>query len=281
MAADIVVIFDFDKTIIDCDSDNWVLDELNATDLFNQLLPTMPWNPLMDRMMKELHSQGITVEDIVGVLKRTPIHPRIIQAIQSAHALGCDLKIVSDANMFFIETVLKHHGLRECFSEINTNPGFIDEEEGRIRIFPHHDFTKSPHGCHHPCAPNMCKGMVIEKIQATLSQLEQKKTIIYLGDGVGDFCPSLKLGDGDYVMPRKNFPVWDLICKNRKLIKAQVCEWSNGEELEQVLLHLISRISIDKNNTNGAQLHSVDCKLRTIPGKAPDQAFSKPLSVLH
>ena len=46
-AAGMVVIFDFDKTIIDCDSDNWVLDELGATELFNQLLPTMPWNSLM------------------------------------------------------------------------------------------------------------------------------------------------------------------------------------------------------------------------------------------
>lgn len=49
--AGIVVIFDFDKTIIDCDSDNWVLDELGFTDLFNQLLPTMPWNPLMVYIM--------------------------------------------------------------------------------------------------------------------------------------------------------------------------------------------------------------------------------------
>lgn len=45
--AGIVVIFDFDKTIIDLDSDNWVIDELGATDLFNQLLPTMPWNSVM------------------------------------------------------------------------------------------------------------------------------------------------------------------------------------------------------------------------------------------
>lgn len=45
--AGIVAVFDFDKTIIDCDSDNWVVDELGATDLFNQLLPTMPWNSLM------------------------------------------------------------------------------------------------------------------------------------------------------------------------------------------------------------------------------------------
>lgn len=45
--AGIVVVFDFDKTIIDLDSDNWVVDELGATNLFNQLLPTMPWNSVM------------------------------------------------------------------------------------------------------------------------------------------------------------------------------------------------------------------------------------------
>ena len=43
----IVVVFDFDKTIIDVDSDNWVVDELGFTELFDQLLPTMPWNSLM------------------------------------------------------------------------------------------------------------------------------------------------------------------------------------------------------------------------------------------
>ncbi|KAK9281219.1 hypothetical protein L1049_004114 [Liquidambar formosana] len=133
--AGIVVVFDFDKTIIDCDSDNWVVDELAATDLFNQLLPTMPWNSLMDRMMKELHSQGKTIQDIVEVLKRVPMHPRVIPAIKSANALGCDLKIVSDANLFFIETILEHHGLRNYFSEIYTNPSFVDEE-GRLRDLP-------------------------------------------------------------------------------------------------------------------------------------------------
>ena len=47
MSNNIVIIFDFDKTIIDCDSDNWLVDELGFTDLFNQLLPTMPWNSVM------------------------------------------------------------------------------------------------------------------------------------------------------------------------------------------------------------------------------------------
>lgn len=52
----VVVVFDFDKTIIDCDSDNWVVDELGATGLFNQLLPTMPWNSLMVHTLLKLLS---------------------------------------------------------------------------------------------------------------------------------------------------------------------------------------------------------------------------------
>lgn len=49
--AGIVVVFDFDKTILDVDSDNWVVDELGATAVFDQLLDTMPWNILMVSMI--------------------------------------------------------------------------------------------------------------------------------------------------------------------------------------------------------------------------------------
>lgn len=144
--------------------------------------------------MIELGSRGKTIEDIANVLKQVPIHPRIIAAIKTAHAAGyillhvsytlyiirekehtkicfshsyslklfctkphrCDLRIVSDANVFFIETILEHVGLRQCFTEINTNPSSIDEE-GRLRISPYHDFhDHPPHACN-LCPPNMCK----------------------------------------------------------------------------------------------------------------------------
>lgn len=236
--AGVVVVFDFDKTIIDCDSDNWVVDSLGATELFNRLLPTMPWNSLMDKMMTEIHKQGKSIDDIVEVLERTPILPRIIPAIKSAHALGCDLKIVSDANKFFIETILKHHGISGYFSEINTNPSLVDGE-GKLRISPFHDFASSPHGCS-LCPPNMCKGVVIKRIQESVAAEGKKKKMIYLGDGSGDYCPSLKLTHGDFVMPRKNYPLWDLICQNPNSVEAAIHEWSDGEDFESVLLRLIN-----------------------------------------
>ncbi|XP_020595196.1 thiamine phosphate phosphatase-like protein [Phalaenopsis equestris] len=259
-----VIIFDFDKTIIDCDSDNWLIDELGATPLFESLLPTMPWNTLMDRIMMELHAQGKTIDDFAEVLKRAPLDRHVASAIKFAHALGCDLRIVSDANVFYIETILKHHGLVGCFTEINTNPSYVDAE-GRLRISPYHDFTSSSHGC--PlCPPNMCKSKIMERIRA-----EGKKKIIYLGDGKGDYCPSLRLGESDFVMPRKNYPLWDLIQSDPGLLKAEVHEWSNGEELERVLLHLI-RFSefLDSNGSATAQLLSGDCKMVSMPGKSPE-----------
>jgi pyridoxal phosphate phosphatase PHOSPHO2 len=256
--SNIVVIFDFDKTIIDVDSDNWVVDQLGFTDLFNGLLPTMPWNSLMDKMMSEIHAQGKTIEDIAAVLKKVPIHPRIVPAIKAARAFGCELRILSDANTFFIEVILENLGLKECFSEINTNPGFVDGE-GKLRITPYVDFTKCSHGCSNPCPPNMCKGMILERIQASLGAT---KRIVYLGDGIGDYCSSLKLNERDYLMPRKDFPVWKLICDNTLLIKAKIHEWSDGEDFERVLLQIINTIlSTEKEALE--LLCAADCKIQT------------------
>ncbi|PIN10596.1 putative haloacid dehalogenase-like hydrolase [Handroanthus impetiginosus] len=238
--AGIMVVIDFDKTIIEVDS---------ATDLFNQLVPTMPWN-------------SVTVTSI-----------------------GCDLRIVSDANiLFFLFTILDHLGMSNCFSDINTNPSYVDEERRR-RISPYVDFHSRSRGCTNPCPPNMdpmpinmssFSRMIVEKIQASLAN-EGKKRIIYIGDGAGDFCPSLKLKEGDFIMPRKNFPVWDLKCKNRTRLRAKVHEWVDGEELEHVLLTFIEKMSIEGTiNSNPAQLLSVHCKSNTI-AVAAQEALPPPL----
>ncbi|KAF4375508.1 hypothetical protein F8388_024167 [Cannabis sativa] len=58
-----------------------------------------------------------------------------------------------------------------------------------------------------------------------------------------DYCPSLKLEESDFVMPRKNFLLWRLIANDPLLINAKIHEWSDGEEFQKVLLKLINTIS--------------------------------------
>nr|GFA00590.1 inorganic pyrophosphatase 1-like [Tanacetum cinerariifolium] len=137
--SNIVVVFDFDKTIIDIDSDNWVVDELGVTGLFNQLLPTIPWNSVMDKMMDELHIQGKTIKDLEQVLNRVPIHPRIVPTIKAAHALRCDLRVVSDATKKYLLEILPICPFMDL--SLNKTPVIAYQLPNR-KIFPwHHEIS--------------------------------------------------------------------------------------------------------------------------------------------
>jgi pyridoxal phosphate phosphatase PHOSPHO2 len=86
------------------------------------------------------------------------------------------------------------------------------------------------------------QGLVIDRIRGSLPEGEAR--FIYVGDGAGDYCPTLKLEGGDFVMPRKDYPLWNRICSDPKLVHATVHDWSNGEELENILLNLVNKLLV-------------------------------------
>ncbi|KAF0919619.1 hypothetical protein E2562_030733 [Oryza meyeriana var. granulata] len=192
--------------------DNWVVDGLGATHEFDRL-HAVEHRHHHDGGGGELHARGRTIRDVADVLCAAPLDPRIVAAIRACHALGCDLRILSDANRFFIDAVLDHHGLRGYFSEVTTSLSRVDAD-GRLRIAPYHDFHAGTHGCClGTCPRNMCKGQALDRIRASTAAATggKKQRLIYLGDGRGDYCPSLRLEREDLMMPRKGFPVWNLI----------------------------------------------------------------------
>lgn len=101
----------------------------------------------------------------------------------------------------------------------------------------------------------------MEKIRTCVSA-DGKKQLVYVGDGAPDFCAGLKLEEGDVLMPRKDFPICDLISANPLLTKARIHEWSDWEELGANLLSTVnsSFIQDESSNMSTDQLVSVDCK---------------------
>jgi pyridoxal phosphate phosphatase PHOSPHO2 len=85
----------------------------------------------------------------------------------------------------------------------------------------------------------------MKRIQASVSA-EGEKQFIYVGDGKNDFCPALTLKETDALMPRKNFPLWELICNNKMLVEANIQEWSDWVELETKLHNLTNTIFIEE-----------------------------------
>ncbi|OEL26122.1 Inorganic pyrophosphatase 1 [Dichanthelium oligosanthes] len=251
---------------------------------------------LQDAMMGELHEQGKTAEDVRACLRSAPLSPHIVGAIKSAHARGCELRVLSDANAFFIDAVLAHHGLAAYFAGTDTNPAHVDAA-GRLRIRPYHEFTVAApahgHGCALPsCPPNMCKGKVMERIlqeeEAKASAARRRRrAVVYLGDGRGDYCPSLKLREGDYVMPRAGYPVCDLISAGSPPAAA-VRAWAGFEDLRRVLLGIvddeIARAVTTETEQDGAAAMNggavvVPADCRALPLPAHKEAALLPQAV--
>ncbi|MCO5568215.1 hypothetical protein L7F22_021911 [Adiantum nelumboides] len=233
--ADSLVIFDFDCTIAEVDSDPWVAQQLGAAHVMEDLRSHLPWNDMMDAVMETLHAQGKSIQEIEEALRSIPLQPEKISAIKLAHALGCELHIVSDANCFFIKTILDKYNVTHLFSEIHTNPASVDVN-GRLHIKPFHPKCEAPHGC--PlCPPNMCKGIVISDLQSEMAQ--DKRRIIYVGDGCGDFCPTLRLTEGDCVLPREDYPLLAMLMQSMPKVKASIYPWGTAKIMEETLVTLI------------------------------------------
>eukprot|EP00232_Nephroselmis_pyriformis_P024035 CAMPEP_0182866042 /NCGR_PEP_ID=MMETSP0034_2-20130328/8005_1 /TAXON_ID=156128 /ORGANISM="Nephroselmis pyriformis, Strain CCMP717" /LENGTH=243 /DNA_ID=CAMNT_0024998365 /DNA_START=151 /DNA_END=882 /DNA_ORIENTATION=+ len=229
-----LVVFDFDWTLVNENSDTVVVRELGVEAEFLTLLAAQtPWTTLMDKVMMAAFRSGNNERDIVDALKEVPVERAMLRVVRAMAAAGVEMVIVSDANSMFIEKILAHHGVGGCFSEVNTNEGKL--EGGALRVLPHHQGP--PHNCV-LCPENLCKGMVLDKLRAA----RPGRDIIYLGDGNGDFCPSARLGPGDHVLPREGYPLLERVEKARAEggMKAQVHSWASAEDAERVLTALLA-----------------------------------------
>lgn len=124
----------------------------------------------------------------------------------------------------------------------------------------------------------------MEKIRDSILE-EEKKQLIYVGDGTPDFCAALKLQRGDILMARRNYPVWGLICRNRMFMEANIQDWTDGQELGSKLISLTGTVYSDKNGSLRLdQFTSVDCKFQTATASSEHGAYdykTAPLPVHH
>ena len=195
---------------------------------------------MVGRMMAPPHD--VTMEHMNSALRAIPVYEDTIEALRLAHASGAEIAILSDANEHYIDTILEHLGLRELVSAIVTNKSIVCPAAGapcpacdtprsvpRLHILPHQP-EEEAHGC--PlCPQNLCKGSVLERWRAGVES--PYTCVVYVGDGGGDYCPSVRLSEGDIVMCRKDWTLHKNIRGQRggAVVRARVVPWADGAEL--------------------------------------------------
>ncbi|XP_033843823.1 pyridoxal phosphate phosphatase PHOSPHO2 [Periophthalmus magnuspinnatus] len=232
-----LMVFDFDHTVVDDNSDTWVIRCLPGGTLPDSLRNSYRkghWTEFMGRVLKHIGEQNVTPDQIRSVLETIPFTDGMKELLTyiSQHKNSIDCIVISDSNTLFIEWILQASGLQSAVDHVFTNPADINEQGYmEVRGYHTHNCTK--------CPVNICKKEVLALYLSQHSErgVEYEK-VFYVGDGGNDLCPTACLREQDVVMPRKGYSLEKHLIQLENQtgsIRPRVMAWSSGNEILQEL----------------------------------------------
>ncbi|XP_039895209.1 probable phosphatase phospho1 isoform X2 [Simochromis diagramma] len=237
-----LVLFDFDETIICESSDDALVRTLPDKELPAWLKNSYregQYNENTQKILAYMAEQGVSKDSIHSAVEKIPPNQGLMNLFQylQSHQQDFELVVVSDANMYFIETWLRHAGVRDLFRKIFTNPSSFNAA-GQLVLLSFHS-----HSCPR-CPDNMCKQVILREYLAE-RQKERGgvpfQRVFYIGDGANDACPCLALGPQDTAFPRKDFPMHRLLKEFQQSakFKTNIEPWVNGEDIVDCLKKIV------------------------------------------
>ena len=234
-----LLIFDMDQTILDLDTEFSCVEKY-APDLFREMNGNLyvkdHWIEFNNYLYKRIKDNNVTWEQIFQYFKEMKLSPKfeeLFNYIKNNNS-KYDCLIISGNNEIVVNLILESHNIKNCFKHILCNNSYLDKENLIVvkSINEKYEHCKD-------CSPFLCKSMIFEDYFKE-NDINEYNKIIYFGDGGNDLCLSKKLTEKDYVFPRKNYTLYNLIFKENKKneIKAKICPWENGQEIVDILKNL-------------------------------------------
>ncbi|XP_004375593.1 pyridoxal phosphate phosphatase PHOSPHO2 [Trichechus manatus latirostris] len=237
----ILLVFDFDNTVIDDNSDTWIIQCAPEKKLPVKLQESYQkgfWTEFMGRVFKYLGDKGISEDEMKRAMTSVPFTPGMVELLNfiRTNRNKFDCIIISDSNSVFIDWVLKAASFHDVFDKVFTNPAAFNNS-GHLTVENYHT-----HSCTR-CPKNLCKkAVLVEFIDNQLQQGVNYTQIVYIGDGGNDFCPVTFLKKNDFAMPRKGYSLQKTLSRmsqNFDPVESSVVVWSSGVEIISHLQFLI------------------------------------------
>ncbi|XP_016057246.1 PREDICTED: pyridoxal phosphate phosphatase PHOSPHO2 [Miniopterus natalensis] len=239
----ILLVFDFDNTIIDDNSDTWIVQCAPEKKLPIELQDSYKkgfWTEFMGRVFKYLGDEGVREDEMKRTVTSMPFTPGMVELLNfiRKNKDKFDCIIISDSNSVFIDWVLEATSFHDVFDKVFTNPAAFDGS-GHLTVENYH-----AHSCNR-CPRNLCKNVVlVEFIDKQLQQGVNYTQIVYIGDGGNDLCPITFLKKNDVAMPRKGYTLQKTLSRmsqNLEPMESCVVVWSSGVEIISHLQFLIKK----------------------------------------
>lgn len=229
-----LVVFDFDWSLLDENSDTWLINRLAPALLHDCGKRATSWPDFMHFVLGEIFDLGYGKESVLNSFDGIPMDSSLKRTINELSLLGHEMMIVSGGMDVFIQHILELHRIPlDIFSAIHAHPCVWDDD-GRLSIGPYHDDRaeegpRLPHTCE-MCPPELCKGTI-------LAHHISKKyhRVIYVGDSRNDICPCLSLSKGDVVLAREGRHLSSVLNREDSTLKAKLFVWNDQVHLSKLL----------------------------------------------
>ena len=228
-----LLIFDFDKTILNDDSfGHIILNTLTKEELqiiYNNRNEN--WVNGYNYALKQLKSHGITKEKFNEMLNQISLTQGMSDLFNyiKEKKENYDSIILSSNYEYVIKYILNKNNIIDKFLDIITNPSREanqDEKEQFIYVL-----KKREHNCK-ICNPCSCKKNEFKEF-CNKHDMNNYDKVIFICDGFNDFCLAVDLGENDITLMRKNFALYKKIkSKNfENNLKCKVQAWESGNDI--------------------------------------------------
>lgn len=231
-----LVAFDFDHTVVDDNTDIVVRDLAKSTisDEITKLYKQSGWIPYMQEIFHLLHGDGFRRIEILDAIKGIPEVAGLKALLKTLYDTGTvDIIIISDSNSVFIKHWCDHNNVTDYIKQVFTNQAHFNDNEV-LKIQPYHHQLECPLS-----SENLCKGKVLEDY--VQSQLEENAVaydnIFYVGDGINDICPILRMGTQDFGYARIGYRMQKEFDKKNQSLDATLELWTDGRDLKQLIFN--------------------------------------------
>ena len=228
-----LLIFDFDKTILNDDSfGHIILNTLTKEELqiiYNNRNEN--WVDGYNYSLKQLKTHGMTKEKFNELLDQISLTQGMSDLFNYIREKkdNYDSIILSSNYEYVIKYILKKNNISDIFLDIITNPSREANQDEKDQFI--YVLKKQEHNCK-ICNPCSCKKNEFKEFCNTHDMNNYDK-VIFICDGFNDFCLAVDLGENDITLMRKNFALYKKINdKNFKNnLKCKVQAWENGNDI--------------------------------------------------
>ena len=222
-------IFDIDSTLTKFDSCLFTYKYTLGDESYQkacELAKVENWVDSFNRLYSLLKEKNKNFNDVKEAIEHIEINEGFLELLNYLHSNKEKFDVIAISSGYYnqIEYLLKFNKIFDKFDSILCIKSEL-LSNGLVKAF----YKEKKHNCN-LCNACQCKTVEFHEYLKKKGENYYEK-VVFICDGLSDFCLARNLSENDVVMPRKNFSFYNKFKQQDEKLKCKVESWENGNDI--------------------------------------------------